>query len=77
LPRPYAPIHGARSDQALGYKRAAENEPAWHLEQHATIEGQTPDPSSATFKPKSLANRSPSSSSRVPRPISNVTGHPE
>jgi hypothetical protein len=29
--------------QALGYRRAAENKPTWNLEQHLTIDGQTPD----------------------------------
>ncbi len=29
--------------QALGYRRAADNEPLWHLEQHLTIDSKTPD----------------------------------
>jgi hypothetical protein len=35
---------------ALGYKRPAENEPLWHLEQHYNIGGSTPDAVLGHFK---------------------------
>ncbi len=36
--------------QALGYRRAAENEAVWNLEQHLTIDGQTPDAVLGNFR---------------------------